>query len=318
MKVRLQILLVLFTFLAKVQPVLAQADSVCASNPVANYHVNGLAGSTFVWNTQGNGTIVSGQGNDSVVVRWTNDPGTYGITVKEISAGGCEGILQMLTVIVYQPRSTTLKTICTSQLPYSWNNNMYNTAGTYTMILTSSAGCDSLARLVLTVDQRPVRPVFLNNSFILCPGDTILLNPGIFYSYVWQDLSTQPVFAVTQDGTYQVTVSNSTGCTASASALVKIAPGCEDIYFPNAITPNGDGLNDAFGPLGNLSFVSNYNLSVYNRYGELVFQSTNPYQRWNGMLKGALQVNSNLVWQATYSYKGRVRKLKSGNITVIW
>jgi gliding motility-associated-like protein len=49
--------------------------------------------------------------------------------------------------------STTNATVCTTQLPYSWNNNSYTQAGTYSVRLTSQAGCDSIATLVLTVSQ---------------------------------------------------------------------------------------------------------------------------------------------------------------------
>lgn len=366
---RLKILFALFALVAILSPTLAQTDSVCASNPVANYHVNGSAGSSFLWNTQGNGTILSGQGNDSVMIQWTNVPGMYSISVRETNANGCEGALQILNVVIYQlgstnnvqicpgsnyvlPTGTSVNTagtyavslpgsngcdsivttvltinnagssvtditICPSELPYVWNGNSYNSGGDYSVILTGSSGCDSVATLTLAIDQNPVNPIFRDSNLLLCPGDSIILTPGIFNSYLWQDFSTGPGYIVTQDGTYSVEVANAAGCTARATAIVRYATTCDDIYFPNAISPNADGLNDKFGPLGNLSFVSNYTLSIYNRYGELVFTSGNPYKKWDGYLKEVQQANINFVWFASYRFKGNLLKIKKGNLMVI-
>lgn len=71
----------------------AQTDTVCVGNPVGNYHVIGSPGSTFVWDAFGNG-VITGQGNDTISVTWTNVPGLYNLEVIEISQDGCSGTPQ--------------------------------------------------------------------------------------------------------------------------------------------------------------------------------------------------------------------------------
>jgi len=57
-------------------------------------------------------------------------------------------------------------------------------------------------------------------------------------------------------------------------------------------------------------------LLVYNRYGELVFYTHNPYVRWNGFYKGK-QLSGTYVWSATYTYKGQLKKEEKGSVTII-
>ncbi|MGK5643358.1 gliding motility-associated C-terminal domain-containing protein, partial [Streptomyces sp. URMC 126] len=54
-----------------------------------------------------------------------------------------------------------------------------------------------------------------------------------------------------------------------------------DALFPTGFTPNNDGTNDYFGPV-NPRFFKNYELHVYNRWGEEIFSSTNPFDYWDG------------------------------------
>jgi gliding motility-associated-like protein len=83
---------------------------------------------------------------------------------------------------------------------------------------------------------------------------------------------------------------DNTGCTTYDSATIT-APYCDSIFakcvlFPNAFSPNHDGLNDTFGPhLGGCDFKS-YQLSVYNRWGQLIFQTRDQSKRWNGATNG--------------------------------
>src|SRR5258706_185935 len=76
-----------------------------------------------------------------------NAAGTYSDTLT--SAAGCDSIATLILKVNAVLRDTTLTTICTNQLPHTWNGNTYNAAGTYSDTLTSAAGCDSIAILIL-------------------------------------------------------------------------------------------------------------------------------------------------------------------------
>ena len=75
----------------------------------------------------------------------------------------------------------------------------------------------------------------------------------------------------------------------SKTDTIIVYDGCEfPIYFPSAFTPNGDLLNDIL-KVPELNKNKLRRLTIYNRWGELIFSTTNPYDGWNGKVKGVLQ-----------------------------
>ena len=115
-----------------------------------------------------------------------NVAGTYKDTL--VNAAGCDSLLTLNLQITPVDTSKTLVTICQYQLPYSWNNNSYAAAGTYTVILTTQSGCDSAARLILNVKPMPATPSVSSNS-PLCSGETLSLTAnstpaGITYKWI--------------------------------------------------------------------------------------------------------------------------------------
>ena len=113
-----------------------QADTVCSSNPVGNYSVQGWDGSTFSWDTQTNGTIISGQGNDSIQVSWNSTAGTYQLEVVETSAEGCVGLPKLIDVVVISPSiNITASPACSADL-LTYSFEVAVSAG----VLTSSLG----------------------------------------------------------------------------------------------------------------------------------------------------------------------------------
>ncbi len=188
---------------------------------------------------------------------------------------------------------------------------------TTTYFVTNTvAGCSSNAvAAVATVDPLPVP--LLGSDRTICKVDNLILNPGSFSSYVWQDNSTSPAFKVVGSGTYTVTVKNAVGCLGTATVKIEVLDNCDDIYFPNAFTPNNDSWNDEFGPLpvSNLGFVNDYTLVIYNRYGQEIFKTNDPMKKWNGKFQGKL-LSGNYVWYASYLYRGKARR-HQGNLLII-
>lgn len=186
-------------------------------------------------------------------------------------------------------------------------------AGTYTVTVTDGPGCTG-SKTVTIPQPRPYK-ISLGNDTVVCPGTKLLLSPGSFSTYRWQDNSTVAAYDVKHGGTYWVIVTNDKGCLASDT--VKVVEECNDIVFPTAFTPNGDGKNDLFRPLGTLSAVSNFKLSVYNRWGQQVYYSTNPRQGWNGQLNGLLPPTETLVWTAEFSFNNQPVKLYKGTVILL-
>ena len=92
-----------------------------------------------------------------------------------------------------------------------------------------------------------------------------------------------PSYMYSDTGWHQVMLvaSSINGCLDTTYSDVYIAPDFS-IFFPNAFTPNGDLQNDDFGGIGVFEGIKEYDLLIYNRWGELVYRTDDPYQSWNG------------------------------------
>jgi gliding motility-associated-like protein len=111
-------------------------------------------------------------------------------------------------------------------------------------------------------------------------------------------------------------VSTVEGCFAFDTVNVKVYKTSPEIFIPTAFTPNGDGLNDNLVPIP-VGIVSIVYFKVYNRYGELVFSTTEIGKGWNGVYKGRDQGNESFVWHVLgIDYLGKPL-LKKGQTTLI-
>ena len=89
------------------------------------------------------------------------------------------------------------------------------------------------------------------------------------------------------------------------------------IAVPNAFTPNGDNINDHLYPL-NAFKADNLNFKVFNRWGQLVFHSTNWLQKWDGRVKGIEQSAGIYVWQLSYTHRDtKEHVVQKGTTTLI-
>ena len=138
-----------------------------------------------------------------------------------------------------------------------------------TLVVTDSlCGVDTLESLIF-INHFPI--VNLGNDTLLCPGESIELdagNPG--NDYLWSNgMSTQTV-VITPSETMLVNVDVSNmGCNTIDEILITM--NCSMI-FPNAFSPNGDGINDNFRP--HLINMKSYHFFIYNRWGQLMYSST--------------------------------------------
>jgi len=127
--------------------------------------------------------------------------GTY--TVHLTNSAGCDSAATLVLSLKATSTSSTPVSICPNALPYSWNSNNYSSAGTYTVHLTNSAGCDSAATLVLTLNATSAS----STSVSICP--TAL-------PYIWNNNTYQSA------GSYTVHLTNSAGCDSAASLVLTL------------------------------------------------------------------------------------------------
>jgi gliding motility-associated-like protein len=87
------------------------------------------------------------------------------------------------------------------------------------------------------------------------------------------------------------------------------------LYIPNAFTPNGDGKNDFFGPIGKVP--EGFSMLIYNRFGELVFKSNNTDSLWDGRLRGTAQPSGNFTYTIQYLDAQHKTQLRKGIILLL-
>ncbi len=103
------------------------------------------------------------------------------------------------------------------------------------------------------------------------------------------------------DKTYNVTytITNNLGCTSSITKPVNVLKLCGE-YVPTVFTPNGDGVNDSFGPLYAVK-ANNLVFTVYNRWGQVMYQTNLWRNAWNGKYKGEPAPTGTYVWKMQYT-----------------
>ncbi len=198
-------------------------------------------------------------------------------------------------------------------------NNLFET-DLVTCVLTSNSPCVDIhtvsSNSIKIKVGRTVQP-FLYGDTALCSYQKIEIKTNRrFVSYLWSNGSTEETITVKQPGTYWLQVVDRLQCVGRDSIVISTKPCIEGVFFPNAFTPNRDGRNDKFTPLM-LADVKQYNFSVYDRWGRLVFSSSTLGQGWDGTLKDMPCDRGVYVWQCAYQLEGEAPASKKGTVLLI-
>jgi len=166
-------------------------------------------------------------------------------------------------------------------------------SGSVRLILKTSGNTACLPAadtLLVTIKPVPVinggdvKYVLQNNSTVLTPvvsGSNLkyLWTPGL---YLNNDTLPNPVCTPEADVSYKIISIDNFGCSSSADVLVKIL---KPLQIPNVFTPNGDGINETW-QVKNLRDYADCKVEIFNRYGQIVYQSVGYTEEWDGILKG--------------------------------
>jgi gliding motility-associated-like protein len=194
---------------------------------------------------------------------------------------------------------------------------------TTTYTVTASLGTCSLpANVVVTVDTSFVHT---GPDQQIAVGESVQLTAGGALSFSWQPSAglsctncSSPVASPPVTTTYVVNGVSRVGCLSSDTVVIYVSkPPCETIYFPSVFTPNGDNVNDNFGPLFTAPFASHIDIfRVYDRWGELVFETKDHNRSWDGIFHGIHQPPGTYVYYLQLTCKGQNTVMK-GVVTLV-
>lgn len=161
---------------------------------------------------------------------------------------------------------------------------------------------DTSFTIAVIASEKPTISISKSND-VNCNKDSALLIASGGDSYQWSpnsDISTNRGNSIMvkphQSTTYSVYAENTEGCGAKDSVTVYFfKDGKQNLFMPTAFTPNGDGLNDIFRPLFT-GPATNYQFKVFNRWGQLVFESKTPGIGWDGKYNGVQQSSGAYVF----------------------
>ncbi|MBI3139976.1 MAG: gliding motility-associated C-terminal domain-containing protein [Sphingobacteriales bacterium] len=142
-------------------------------------------------------------------------------------------------------------------------------------------------------------------------------NTALNYAWSTSPAQTTAIATSLAAGAYSVTVTGTDICAAGGNGIVELDTACRGIFFPSAFTPNADGLNDLFGPLGSVAAVKEYRLSIYNRWGERVYYSNNPLDKWDGRAETKKTGSSLYSWYCEFALPGKPKSAKKGTLLLI-
>lgn len=176
-------------------------------------------------------------------------------------------------------------------------------SGSYYAMLYNNSGCSIATAVQKIVIDHPRPGITYPVQYAVYNLPATLEARNFGESYLWNPAANldnpaiyDPVFKGSEDQLYTIQITTSTGCETIDTLLVKAVPKVE-IYVPSAFTPNNDGRNDVLRPI--LMGVKEFHyFRIYNRWGQLLFETKTDQKGWDGTLQGTPQNTQVVVWEA--------------------
>ena len=317
----------------------ATNDASCfgASNGSAEISVTGGDGNyTYAWSPTGGSSATA-----------TNLPaGTYTVTVTDgndcvvdetITIGQADQIVvagAVTNALCTGEDGDITLSVSGGDAPYTylWSPNGETTAsisaggGTYAVTVTDSEGCEITENYTIGVTNNLNATIDPNGATIEGGQSVdleVVLNPAApNATYTWtptEGLSCtncpNPTASPSETTTYVVAVTTGDGCSDTAMVTVVVNDPCGDIFMPTIFSPNGDGQNDELCLLG--SCIVELDLKIYNRWGELVFETTDQSDCWDGTFRGRPMNSAVFVYKLVVRTTDGTELEESGNVNLV-
>lgn len=272
-------------------------------------------------------------------------------TVTAVGPGGCTAI-DTVTVVIHPPfdlHAGPDTVICYGEsvqltsdgaVSYQWTpttglsdpfiaNPVTTTTQTINYYLSAKDqfGCNQYDSLHIQV-WPDGGDVIASNDTTVCPGDAIVLSVNHITGVLWTpdnfltcDECSQPLCFPDSSTVYTVSVTDINNCFLGTDTVtVTVGDSCNIIILPtmelpSAFSPNNDGQNDLLRVLG--TGIDDIDFSIFNRWGQLVFNTTNKDIGWDGTFNGNKQEVGVYVWRLQGNLVDGTHISKSGNVTLV-
>lgn len=193
-------------------------------------------------------------------------------------------------------------------------------------ILTSNTPCASPVAAInkIRMSVVPLPKISMEPDKLIGQGSSVSLNPSVsgnIASYMWTPSATlndsrikSPTATPLNTTTYKLEVASVEGCKAEASTTITVF---RELLMPTAFSPNNDGINDIYRIPRSMLVGINY-FAIYNRFGNVVFETRDGSSGWDGTYLGNLQASGTYVWLVRYTdIQTHQPMTKKGTVTLI-
>lgn len=307
-------------------------DGSIISNPAG-----GSLPYTFIWNNSAVTEDITNLNGGAYALTVTDNHGctvSDNFTVTELPGVSLSGVPTNVLCFPLQNGAVNI-TVSSSFMPlqFDWSNGATSEdifaldTGLYSITVTDAHGCekdssfyvgnDSIFSIDATPDATTIdlgQSVTLNVNPIGSSFGAVLWTPPVALDcYDCISPSASPIQSIS----YLVTGTDVNGCIATDTLHITVVPKYV-VYVPNAFTPNGDGSNDYFEVYGNKEAWKQFHVAIFNRLGEMVYESNDMNFKWDGRYKGVLQNPAVFVYLVKVVYLDNYsEKLFKGSVTLL-
>jgi gliding motility-associated-like protein len=291
----------------------------------------GTPGYTYLWNPSGQ-TTPTATGLAS---------GTYTVTITDLNK--CTLVKTVIVVssnalmasITNTPAGCTVNngtataTTVSGTAPFTflWNNGQTTptatglATGTYTVTITDANGCIASASIIIPVTPNPTAAALATPGTIILGHQTQLIASG-GGTYSWSPPTglsctncSNPIATPAATTEYCVMVTDTNGCTDSTCLIIQVEIPCDELFVPSAFSPNNDGHNELVCLRGNC--IQTFYFTIYNRWGEKVFETSDQKMCWDGTYKGKLENTAVFVYTLDVLLISGEKISRKGTISLI-
>ena len=191
-------------------------------------------------------------------------------------------------------------------------------AGVYNVIATNG-NCVSSDQILVNFINLP--QVEIGNDTSTCVDIPIILQNEFEHpEYEWQDGSLGNSFLAEEEGTYFLIGENE--CATIVDSVYVAFENCQDVFIPNAFSPNNDGYNDFFTIYAENDVVNIQSFQIFDRWGQQLFEAKNVLPndvslRWDGRFKGKTLKPQILVWWTKIEFRDGSVKILYGDVSLL-